>query len=55
MPESGPEPDAPDTAEPVDKPAPSPAPPQVDPKAAMQQAELLLRESELNLQEVQPD
>jgi len=55
MPELGPEPDAPDPAEPVDEPAPSPAPPQVDPKAAMHQAELLLRESELNVQEVQPD
>ncbi|MDE0370582.1 MAG: DNA polymerase III subunit gamma/tau [bacterium] len=54
-PDSGPEPDAPDPPEPVDEPAPSSAPPRVDPAAAMHQAELLLRESELNVQEVQPD
>ncbi|MDE0137612.1 MAG: DNA polymerase III subunit gamma/tau [bacterium] len=55
IPDSGPEPDAHDPPEPVDEPTPTPAPPQVDPAAAMHQAELLLRESELNLQEVQPD
>lgn len=54
-PDSGPEPDVPDPPEPVDEPAPSSAPPRVDPAAAMHQAELLLRESELNVQEVQPD
>ena len=54
-PDSGSEPDPPALSKPVDEPAPSPAPPKVDPAAAMHQAELLLRESELNLQEVQPD
>lgn len=55
IPDSGPEPDAPDPPEPVDAPATRPSPPQADPAAAMHQAELLLRESELNVQEVQPD
>ena len=53
--DSGPEPDAPDPPEPVEAPAPRPSAPQADPAAAMHQAELLLRESDLNVQEVQPD
>ena len=49
------EPDSRDEPGPVDEPAARPARKQVDPAAAMHQAELLLRESELNVQEVQPD